>query len=192
MSQIILETANGSVTLGAQDGSGNTNVTIPRGALLTSDNLTGSFVKQVKHVRLDTEWTTSATGWQTPLSLNFDAPVGVGNTIIIMASGVVVAGDAADNWGAGINLFIDDTNLTGPQGTGNGLYAGAVDNNSDGGWGDSFGMTAIGIAASTNPTVAIKARRDANGSTWNWIGLGYTSTTYGKAATNLVAFEIGV
>ena len=165
---------------------------IANGTIPASKLTTGKFIKQMKHVRMDSQMTTSSNGNITALSLTFDSPVTVGNQILVMASGVVVAGTESGNWGAGCDLFLDDSCLTSSQvstGTGNYIYQGAIDNNSDGGWGTNFGLKGIGVATSTNPTIALKVNRQLD---WSWIGLGYTGTGYGKASTNLVAIEFGV
>ena len=164
---------------------------IANGAVTAAKLAVGKYIKQMKHVRMDTQMTTSSNGNITALSLTFDSPVTVGNQILIMASGVVVAGDQGANWGAGCDLFLDDTCLTSSQVSsgGNYIYQGAIDNNSDGGWGTNFGLKGIGVAASTNPTIALKVNRQLD---WTWVGVGYTGTNYGKASTNLVAIEFGV
>lgn len=163
---------------------------IQNNAITASKLAVGKYIKQMKHVRMDSQMTTTTTGNVIALSLNFDNPVTVGNQILVMSSGVIVAGDAGTNWGAGCDLFLGETCLTSSQSviSGNYIYQGAIDNNSDGGWGTNFGLKAIGIASSTNPLVSLRVNRQNN---WNWVGLGYTSDSYGKSSTNLVAIEFG-
>lgn len=166
---------------------------IADGAVLASKLAIGKYVRQMKHVRLDSQWTTTSNGDVTALSLNFDNPVTSGNQILIMASGTIVAGTNYDNWGAGCDIWLNETRLSSAfNSTGDGgVYMGATDNNSDGGWGMNFSLVGIGTAGSTNPTVSLRANRLPNNGGWQWVGFGYTSQYYGKTATNLVAIEFG-
>jgi len=176
---------------GLPDGTINA-ADLANGAVTPAKTSVGKLIKQMKSAQLNTDFLTSANGNITALSLTFDNAVTVGNQILVMASGSIVAGSAADNWGAGADLFIDSTCITSNQastGSGNYIWQGAIDNNSDGGWGQGFGMKAIGTAGSTNPTISLRVNRQLD---WSWVAVGYTGTTYGKCSTNLVAIEFGV
>jgi len=176
-------------------GTGTTALNIPGVATVGGIAGTG-IVRQMKTAQLNAQWTTTSNGDQTALSLTFDNPVTVGNQIVVWSSGSIVAGTASSNWGAGCNLFLDSANLTSDGNTntspGGGKFLGAVDSMShDGGWGMNFGLVGVGVAANTNPVVALKVNRLESHGNWTWVGVGYTSTYYGKSSTNLVAMEFG-
>jgi len=177
-------------------GDGSTALTIPGIANVGGIAGTG-IVRQMKHVTLNEQWTTTDNGDQTALSLTFDNPVTVGNQILVICSGAIVAGTASSNWGAGCDIWLDSQRLssdyntnTSPSG---GRYLGATDNMShDGGWGMNFCLVGVGTAANTNPVAALKVNRLENNGNWTWVGVGYTNQYYGKTSTNLVAIEFGV
>jgi hypothetical protein len=177
-------------------GTGTTTLSIPGVATLGGIAGTG-IVRQMKHVTLNSQWTTTANGDQTALSLTFDNPVTVGNQILVMCSGAIVAGTASDNWGAGCDIWLDSQRLSSDYNTntspGGGRYLGATDNMShNGGWGMNFCLVGVGTASSTNPTAALKVNRLESNGNWTWVGVGYTGVYYGKTSTNLVAIEFGV
>ena len=174
-----------------------TSSNIAPNSITASSLVPGKFLKQMKYVRMDTQWTTSTDGDVTAISLTFDSPVAIGNQILVMCSGAIVAGTASNNWGCGGDLWIDSTRLTSafndtgtsPQGK----YLGVVDlNGFTSGWGSPFNLTAIGNATTTNPLVSFKVNKLTSYGGWSWVGLGYTDTYYGKNPTQLVAFEFGV
>jgi len=176
-------------------GDGSTGLTIPGIANVGGISGTG-IVRQMKHVTLNSQWTTTASGDQTAISLPFDNPVTVGNQILVMCSGAIVAGTAGDNWGAGADIWLDSQRLSSDYNTntspGGGRYLGTTDNNTSGAWGMNFCLVGVGTAASTNPVAALKVNRLESNGNWTWVGVGYTDTYYGKTATNLVAIEFGV
>jgi len=176
-------------------GDGSTALTIP--GISNVGGIAGTgIVRQMKHVTLNSQWTTTANGDQTALSLTFDNPVTVGNQILVMCSGAIVAGTAGDNWGAGADIWLDSQRLSSDYNTntspGGGRYLGTTDNNTSGAWGMNFCLVGVGTAASTNPVAALKVNRLESNGNWTWVGVGYTDTYYGKTATNLVAIEFGV
>ena len=177
-------------------GDGSTTLSIPGVATLGGIAGTG-IVRQMKHVTLNNQWTTTGNGDQTALSLNFDNPVTVGNQILVMCSGAIVAGDSSANWGAGADIWLDSQRLSSDYNTntspGGGRILGTTDNNGyTSGWGMNFCLVGVGTAANTNPTAMLKVNRLENNGNWTWVGVGYTDTYYGKTATNLVAIEFGV
>ena len=176
-------------------GTGSTALNIPGVATIGGIAGTG-IVRQMKHVTLNSQFTTTSNGDQTALSLNFDDPVTVGNQILVMCSGAIVAGVNSDNWGAGADIWLDSQRLSSDYNTntdpGGGRYLGTTDNNGHtSGWGMNFCLVGVGTAANTNPTVALKVNRLESNGNWTWVGVGYTSSYYGKTSTNLVAMEFG-
>ena len=150
----------------------------------------GKYIKQMKHVRRDSAF-TSSTNDDTAISLTFDSAVTTGNQILIFCSGLIVSGTAESNWGSGGDLFLDSTRLTTNRWTnGNVNYGahGAVDVNTSSTGGSLFGIMGIGTAGGTNPTVAFKTSLNYG---WTWTGINYSWASYGHASANLVAIEFG-
>jgi len=149
----------------------------------------GKYIKQMKHVRRDSAFTSTSND-AIAMSLTFDNAVTIGNQILIFASGAIVSGTASANWGSGGDLFLDSTRLTSNRWTNGDTYGafGAVDLNGDGTGGSNFGIMGIGTAGGTNPTVSFKTHLNSG---WTWTGINYSFTTYGHTSSNLVAIEFG-
>lgn len=154
-------------------------------------------VIQVKRLVVNTISTTTSTSWQTHMSGQLDATPRVGSLIVVVAHGVCSRGSDT-NWGGGLSLWLNSTNIAGAAGVGNtGSFAdgrsGMIASGNGANFTTSGNHTIVANDISGgNPTFYLKFCEMPGNSTANYIGTGSTASTgtYHTDTTSMIIQEI--
>lgn len=154
-------------------------------------------VLQVKRLVVNTVSSTTSTSWQTHMSGQLDATPRIGSLIVVVAHGVCNRGTDT-NWGGGLSLWLNSTNIAGASGVGNtGSFADGRSGVIASGYAGNFMSSGNKIIVADdisggNPTIYLKFCEAPGNSSTNIIGSGNTATTgsYQTDTTSMIIQEI--